>query len=127
MTKPKIFDLKFSPADRRKFIRVNIYTVTRYFCPTCDQDVGVQTLITDLSEGGAMLVTFDKGIPLGMKVKMTFLLPHTEQVALVEGMIRHTAPLDDEHYRAGVEFTKVKRKGREAIAQYIALNLRECK
>ena len=115
------------PIDRRKYVRVNIYSVTRYFCPTCDQNVGIQTLISDLSEGGAFLVTFDKEIPIATKVRMNFILPHTETSISVEGVIRHTGSLDNERYRSGLEFKKVKKKDREAIYQYVAINLREKK
>lgn len=113
--------------DRRKFVRVNIYAVSRYFCPSCDQEVGIQTLISDISEGGAFLVTFDEGIPVGTQITMNFLLPNTDALVSISGKIRHTGILKTDHYRSGLEFEKLKKKDRQAIRQYVAVNLRERK
>lgn len=106
--------------DRRKFVRVGIYAITRYFCPLRDMEVGVQTRISDLSEGGALLVTFMEGVPVEATVKMSFVLPGDENLFVsVEGVIRHTGPLEKEFFRSGVEFLKLKAKDREAIRKIV--------
>lgn len=107
--------------ERRKFVRVNIYAITRYFCPLRDTEVGVQTRISDISEGGALLVTFMEGIPVGAVAKMRFILPGDENSAIiVEGTVRHTGPLEKELFRSGIEFLKLKKKDLQAIRQYVA-------
>ena len=107
--------------DRRKFVRVSIYAITRYFCPLRDTEVGIQTRISDISEGGALLMTFAEGIPPGARVKMNFLLPgDAGRLVTVEGEVKHTGILEEELYRSGIEFLKLKKKDLEAIRKYIA-------
>ena len=107
--------------ERRKSARASIYAITRYLCPLRDMEVGVQTRISDISEGGAMLMTFVEGVPVGASVKITFVMPG-DQGAFValEGIARHTAALDKDLFRSGVEFLKVKKADLLAIREYVA-------
>ncbi len=114
-------------AERRRFVRVSIYAIARYFCPTRDHEVGVQSLISDISEGGVFLVTLEEGIPVGSKVKIIFLLPTEKEMTKLEGRVRHTGLLETDHYRCGLEFTRIKEKDRAAVRRYIAANYREHK
>jgi c-di-GMP-binding flagellar brake protein YcgR len=108
--------------DRRKFVRVSIYAITRYFCPLRDMEVGVQTRVYDISEGGALLMSFSEGLPTEAVVKMSFVMPGPEsQLVTVEGRVRHTGFLEKDLYRSGVEFIKLKKKARKAIHEYVAL------
>jgi c-di-GMP-binding flagellar brake protein YcgR len=114
-------DLKKGKTERRRFIRVSIYAITRYFCPLRDTEVGVQTRISDISEGGALLVTFMEGVPVGVPVKMSFVMPGKENLLIsVEGIARHTEILDKDLFRSGVEFLKIKKKDVLAIREYVA-------
>jgi c-di-GMP-binding flagellar brake protein YcgR len=107
--------------DRRRFVRVSIYAITRYFCPLRDMEVGVQARISDISEGGALLVTFSEGIPPEAAVQMSFIMPGDEsQYVTVEGKVRHTGIFEKELYRSGIEFLKVKKKDLQAIHKYVA-------
>ena len=107
--------------DRRRFARVNIYAITRYFCPFRDMEVGVQTRISDISEGGALLVTFMEGVPVEAPVKMSFVMPGEPGLLIsVEGVTRHTGPLDKDLFRSGVEFLKIKTSDLLAIREYVA-------
>ncbi len=108
--------------ERRRFARANIYAITRYFCPLRDTEVGVQTRISDISEGGALLVTFMEGVPVGSPVRMSFVLPEEGRLIAVEGMTRHTGILDKDLFRSGVEFLKIKKKDLLAIRDYVALH-----
>ena len=77
--------------DRRKFVRVDIYAITRYFCPLRDMEVGVQTRISDISEGGALIMSFEEGIPLEASVKMSFVMPgEGDRLVSIEGIVRHS-------------------------------------
>ncbi len=106
--------------DRRKFVRVSIYAISRFFCPLRDMEVGVQTRISDISEGGALLVTFMEGVPVGAPVKMSFVLPGEEGLFIsLEGIARHTGALDKDLFRSGVEFLKLKKKDLEAVQGYV--------
>ena len=114
-------DLKDPFKDRRKFARANIYAITRYFCPLRDMEVGVQTRISDISEGGALLVTFMEGVPAEATVRMTFVMPGDPGLFIsVEGKVRHTGILDKELFRSGVEFLKINKKACLAIREYVA-------
>ncbi|MDD5226205.1 MAG: PilZ domain-containing protein [Candidatus Omnitrophica bacterium] len=107
--------------DRRRFVRVSIYAITRYFCPLRDMEVGVQARISDISEGGALLATFSEGIPPEALVKMSFVMPGDEsKFVTVEGRIRHTGPFEKDLFRSGVEFLKMKKKDLQAIHGYVA-------
>ena len=109
--------------NRRKFVRAATYAITRYFCPLRDVEVGVQTRISDISEGGALLVTFMEGVPVETPVKMSFVMPGGEnRFVTVEGKVRHTGPLDKDLFRSGIEFLKVKKKDQAAIREYVALH-----
>ena len=107
--------------DRRKFVRVSIYAITRYFCPLRDMEVGVQTRISDISEGGALLVSFTEGIPAEVSVKMSFVMPGNEsQLVTVEGKVKHTGIFEKDLYRSGVEFFKIKKNDLQTIREYVA-------
>ena len=102
---------------------INIYAITRYFCPLRDMEVGVQTRISDISEGGALLVTFMEGVPVEAPVKMSFVMPGDQGLLIsVEGITRHTGALDEDLFRSGVEFLKIKEKDRLAIREYVIEN-----
>ena len=114
-------DLQGSFKDRRKFARANIYAITRYFCPLRDMEVGIQTRISDISEGGALLVTFMEGVPVEASVKIGFVMPGEKEVFIaVEGIARHSGVLEKDLYRSGVEFLKIKEKDQIAIREYVA-------
>ena len=107
--------------ERRRFIRVSIYAITRYFCPLRDMEVGVQSRISDISEGGARLVTFMEGLPVDAPVRMSFIMPGGRNILVsVEGVTRHTGFLEKDLYRSGVEFVKVKKKELLVIREYVS-------
>ena len=107
--------------ERRKFPRVGIYAVTRYFCPLRDMEVGVQTRISDISEGGALLVTFLEGVPVGAPVKISFVMPGAQGALItVQGITRHTKAFGEELFRSGVEFRKIKKRDLLALRKYVA-------
>jgi len=117
------FGKNVSLAERRKFARANIYAITRYFCPLRDMEVGVQTRISDISEGGVLLVTFMEGVPVGAAVRLSFVMPGEDSLYIsIEGIARHTGILEKDLFRSGIEFEKVKKKDMLAIRQYVALH-----
>ena len=107
--------------DQRRFVRVDAYTVTRYFCPFRDMEVGVQARISDLSAAGALLITFSEGAPLGAEITMSFVLPGKKgQLVSVRGVVQHTGPFGKDLFRSGVEFSGMKKKDLAAILAYVA-------
>jgi hypothetical protein len=112
--------------ERRKFPRVGIYAVTRYFCPFRDMEVGVQTRISDISEGGARLVTFLEGVPVGAPVKISFVMPGTRGALIsVQGIARHTEPFGEDLFRSGVAFRKLKKRDFLILREYVASQLKK--
>ena len=106
--------------ERRKFVRVSIYAVTRYFCLARNQEIGVQTRLSDISEGGAMLVTFDEGIPIDTEISVSFVLPGpNEEFVSAKAIVRHSGFLEENLFRSGVEFTKLSKAHLEAIRRYV--------
>lgn len=113
--------------ERRKYMRVDIYAVTRYFCPVRKQEVGIQTRLSDISEGGAKLLTFEEGIPMGSEVSLTFILPTPkEDTVTIKGRVCHSGVFEEGTsptqtlFRSGIEFIKLNPKARKTIADYIA-------
>ncbi|OGX13308.1 MAG: hypothetical protein A2351_05945 [Omnitrophica bacterium RIFOXYB12_FULL_50_7] len=112
--------------ERRKFARADVYAVARYFCSLRDREVGLQARISDISEGGASLVTFMEGIPMEASVKISFVIPgETGPLVAVEGKVKHTGILERDLYRSGVEFLKVKKKDLQAIRGYVTSHKRK--
>lgn len=107
--------------ERRRFTRADIYAVTRYFCPVRDKEIGVQTRISDISEGGAKLVTFEEGIPIDTTVTLSFQLPDPEErLVAVKGSVKYTGYLEKDLFRSGIEFSKLGKKDLQAIRGYVA-------
>jgi len=112
--------------NRRKFIRVSIYAITRYFCPLRDMEVGIQTRISNISEGGALLVTFSEGIPPESLVNMSFVMPGDEShLVTVEGKVKHTGIFEKDFFRSGIEFVKIKEKDRKAVRKLVHSKLKQ--
>ncbi|MBU9888249.1 MAG: PilZ domain-containing protein [Candidatus Omnitrophica bacterium] len=110
-----------SSAERRQHVRVDIFAVTRYFDTLLKQEVGVQTRIADISEGGVLMLTFSEGVPLHTNVRLSFRLPDAESTLIsVEGTIRHTNRLERDLYRSGLQFSGVDAKNLKAIRKYIS-------
>lgn len=106
--------------ERRKHVRVRIYAVTRYFCPSRNAEIGVQTQIADISEGGARLLTFIEGIPVDTIVQISFIMPDRENALIsAEGRVCHTAFLEKDLYRSGIQFLKLKKKDRLIIHDFV--------
>ena len=124
MEDPKDKELRH---ERRKHVRVDIYAVTRYFCPTRKRDIGIQTRLSDISEGGARLLTFEEGIPVGTDISVTFILPTLgEETVTVKGRVRHSGILEEgpnpsqSLFRSGIEFLDLSPKNRKIIQDYVA-------
>lgn len=110
--------------ERRRFVRVDVYAVTRYFCPLRDKEIGVQTRLSDISEGGAMLLTFEEGIPIDTEVSIDFVLPDDSKgIVSAKGKVRHTGPVESNMFRSGVEFLKLHSKSHQAIKNYVSRKL----
>lgn len=111
--------------ERRRFIRVSIYAITRYVCPFRDMEVGVQARISDISEGGALLVTSAEGVPVKTPVKISFVLPGEPGLLInVDGIVRHSGTLSKDLFRSGIEFLRVNENGKKALLAYIAANIK---
>ena len=107
--------------ERRRFVRADIYAVTRYFCSVRDKEIDVQTRISDISEGGVKLITFEEGIPIDTIITLNFRLPDTkERLIAVKGAVKYTGYLEKDLFRSGVEFCKLGKKDLQAIRGYVA-------
>ena len=106
--------------ERRKFARANIYAITRYFCPTHNNAIVVQTRISDISEGGVMMVTFKEQLPKDASINISFVMPGVNgQLVTVSGKVRYTEHLEEDLYRSGIEFLKLEKKDQLSIREYV--------
>ncbi len=112
--------------ERRKFVRIDVYAVTRFFSPTEEDEVGVQARVSDLSEGGALLLTFSQGIPVDTTISLSFVLP-SEKGDFIEilGRVRHTEIKEKDIYRSGMEFLKIKGKEKRTIKEFVEARLKK--
>ncbi len=107
--------------DRRKYARANIHALTRYSCPLSDSIVEIQTRISDISEGGVLMVTFMEGLPPETLVKMSFVIPGSKSgFVTVSGKVKYTGILEEDSYRSGIEFLDLEKKDQLAIREYVA-------
>ena len=108
--------------ERREFARTNFKASPIIYSPLREKEIGVQTRISDISEGGARLVTLPGGMPAGTPVRMSFVSPgDSDQFISAEGVVRHTGILEKDLCRLGVEFLTIKEKDRCVIREHIAL------
>jgi c-di-GMP-binding flagellar brake protein YcgR len=104
--------------DRRKYARVNIHALVQYSLPSDVDTPAVQARISDISEGGVLLVTSTEGLRMNAPVKMSFVMPEG-QLAIVEGKVHHTEALDKDLYQSGIEFLDLQKKDRLAIQKFV--------
>ena len=114
------------PHERRMYVRVDLYAVTHYCCPIRRREVNIQSRVANLSRGGAMLLTYSEGLPVGTEIEISFTLPDKkEHLVTVKAKVRHTglhepSPSRTQSlYRSGVEFFMVDAKTEKIIADYI--------
>lgn len=123
----RIMTEKFSEStDRRKSARVNIQAHVAFFL---DNSPGImQTRISDISEGGASMVTFMKELPVGASIEMSFMMPvkqeedgrNRQRLITVKGRIRYTRFLEKDHYESGVAFLNLEKKDQLVIRECVA-------
>jgi PilZ domain len=123
----RIMTEKFGDStDRRKSARVNIQANVAFFL---DNSPGIiQTRISNISEGGALMVTFMRALPVDISIEMSFVLPDKKEedgrdrqrLITVKGKIRHTRFLEKNFYESGVEFLNLEKKDRLVIRECLA-------
>ena len=104
--------------DRRKFARVNIHAIVQYSFPLDGNIAIVQARISDISEGGVLMVTPMEELRVDALIKMSFVMP-AGRLATVEGKVHHTRILEDNLYQSGVEFLHLEEKDRLAIRKHV--------
>ncbi|MFH1800081.1 MAG: PilZ domain-containing protein [Candidatus Omnitrophota bacterium] len=113
---------KFSEfMDRRKSARVNIPALVAFFLPFDNSPAIIQTRISNISEGGALMVTFMKELPVDTLIEMSFMMPGEKgRLTTVKGRIRHTRFLEKDLYESGVEFLNLEKKDQLVIRECVA-------
>lgn len=109
-------------AERRN-IRMEIQATVRYFCPPGKNETSVTAWVSNISEGGALLVTARDGIPVGAEIRATFpLRGHgSESPVTVAGHIRHSRYLQDGKYGSGAEFSDISEEVRKKIRDFMVI------
>lgn len=129
MSDPREKDLRH---ERRKFLRADIYAVTHYLCPIRKHEVKIQARLSNISEGGAMILTFEEGIPVGTEISISFVLPgDKEELLTVKAKVRHTGLLEESIspsqslFRSGVEFIMLNPRQERMIRDYVSSKLNQ--
>ncbi|MFH1799515.1 MAG: PilZ domain-containing protein [Candidatus Omnitrophota bacterium] len=117
--------------DRRKSARVNIQANVAFFL---DNSPGIiQTRISNISEGGALMVTFMKELPVDTSIEMSFMMSDKKEedgrdrrrLITVKGKIRYTRSLEKDLYESGVEFLNLEKKDQLVIRECVASHPRK--
>lgn len=104
----------------RKFARVNIHALVQFLLPLESSPATLHTRISDISEGGVLLVTSTKALNIDTLIDLSFVMPGAGgQLAVIRGKVRHTRNLEKDLYESGVEFLDLKEKDRLVIRAYV--------
>jgi c-di-GMP-binding flagellar brake protein YcgR len=110
--------------NRRKFVRANIHATAHYVHSLHGGSVEIQTRISDISEGGALLVTFADNLPPGTLLKMNFVIPGSHFVS-VGGKVKYTRSLEKDVCQSGIEFLRLEKHIQLAIRDYVATHMKK--
>lgn len=112
---------EFQGPNRRKYVRTDIYAITRYLCPVNNSNVEIQTRISDISEGGVLMLTYLEELPLEALVKLNFVIPGPKGgFMIVTGKVKHTKTIEKDSYQSGIEFVEIAEKDLVAIREYVS-------
>jgi c-di-GMP-binding flagellar brake protein YcgR len=119
--------------DRRKSARVNIQVQVAFFFPSSNTPGVIQARISNVSEGGALIVIFMRELLADSLIEMSFMMPDKneedgrdrQRLVVVKGRIRYTKPLGKNLFESGVEFQHLEEKDRVLIRKCIASHPRK--
>ena len=92
-----------------------------------DDSRTIQARISNISEGGALIVSF-KRLPLDISIEMSFMMSDKKEedgrdrqrLIAVKGRTRHSRVLEKSLYESGIEFDPLEEKDRLLIRKCVA-------
>jgi hypothetical protein len=119
----KIFR-RLSAFNRRQYVRLNINCLAKFNIETEGKKVNCLTNVVNLSEGGLLLITFDRQIPAGTKVELQFQLPLLDKTISATGEVRRSYQRKRNLFQAGVKLSDLKIEDKKMIREFVSRHLK---
>ena len=113
------FIRKMKAFNRRQSVRLNISCLAKYSVEGVAKRVSTLTNLINVSEGGALVVTFDVQLVPKTKVELQFQMPNLAKPIVVQGEVVQSHPKKKSVYQAGVRFLNLKEEDRQALRNFI--------
>jgi len=114
------FIRKMRSFNRRQSVRLNISCLAKYSVEGVAKRVSTLTNLINVSEGGALVVTFDVQLVPKTKVELQFQIPSFSRPVVVQGEVVQSHPKKKNVYQAGVRFLNLKEEDRQGLRSFIS-------
>lgn len=113
------FIRKMKPFNRRQSVRLNISCLAKYSVEGLAKRVSTLTNLINVSEGGALVVTFGVQLVPKTKVELQFQMPNIARPIVAQGEVVQSHPKKKNVYQAGVRFLNLKEEDRQGLRSFI--------
>jgi c-di-GMP-binding flagellar brake protein YcgR len=114
------FIRRIKPFDRRRNIRLNVSCLAKYSVGGSAKSGATLTNLVNLSEMGALVVTFDKQLFPKTKIELQFQLPGASKPVAAQGEVVRSSQRKRNIYLAGVQFQNLKDDARRIILDFMS-------
>jgi len=111
---------KIKAFNRRKSVRLHISCLAKYNVAGQAKRVSTLTNLVNLSEGGALVVTFDTRLAPKAKIELQFQMPNMDRAIIAQGEVVQSHAKKKNVYQAGIQFLSLKEEDRQAIHSFIS-------
>jgi hypothetical protein len=118
---------KLKAFDRRKYPRLSLNCVAKFTATDTKEKISCLTNLMNLSEGGALVVTFDQKIPANSKVELEFPLPNSKKTIRAEGTVRNTVSRGKRFFESCIQFSNVSREDQSVLNDFVESRLKRKK
>ncbi len=113
------FIRKLRPFNRRQSVRLNISCLAKYSVAGLAKKVPALTNLINVSEGGALVVTFDLQLVPKTRIELQFQMPNIGKAIAVQGEVVQSHQKRKDVYQTGVRFLNLKEEDRQVIRDFI--------
>ena len=105
--------------NRRQYGRLNISCLSKYDTEVAGKKENALTNLINISEGGALIVTFNKKLAPKTWVALEFQLPDIAKAISAQGEVVRTYERRKGIYQAGIQFKNLKADDLQKIKEFI--------
>ena len=118
---------KLKPFDRRRHPRLNLHCVAKFETKDTKEKLSCLTNLMNLSEGGALVVTFNQKIPSNTKVELEFPLPGIKGTVKAEGTVRNTVAKGKKFFESCIQFSDLSKENQNILKEFVESRLKRKK